>query len=284
MCMRSIVTITLLSICVSLIPIQAMATAQYGDILIIDKDTSWINSNPLEAYFKEKGERTIAGEELDGLCTALWRGYVATWKIENDSLFLLRVQTHYCGDNPIDKDISKEFNSTRVFAYWVNSVIVKPEGELLSYIHMGYASVYEGESYYSFSDGKLTRQREVSYVKYDDSRVFPGEYFLYDTLKSLILSHVPLESRKDFDEENNCSIHIHFNDEGEIENISLGFGDEPETLMEKTMLAGAKKALENFPKLMLVRHERYHRPLVSIWLSGHCLKFPYDREYGCDDE
>lgn len=58
---------------------QLFATAQFGDLLIIEGDTTWIVSNPLEGYFEIKGLRKIGNTEIQGSYTALWRGYVATY-------------------------------------------------------------------------------------------------------------------------------------------------------------------------------------------------------------
>jgi hypothetical protein len=261
---------------------RAFATAQYGDLLIIEGDTSWIDSNPLEGYFNNKGDRTIGDVEMQGTCTALWRGYVATWELIDDSLFLVRVQTGYCGDNPTEIDLSEEFNTKKVFADWVSSTIIKPEGKMLNYVHMAYMSIYEGETFYSFKDGVLSKTKKKDYLIHDDNLIFPEISFLGDTIRTIILNAVPLEERQDFNEENSCSIFISFNSLGEIEEIGLSNGEKAETLMQKIMLSKTKEALKDFPKLMKVNHERYNPPKVKIWFSGHCLKYPFDKEYRCD--
>lgn len=263
---------------------RAFATAQYGDLLIIQGDTTWINSNPLEGYFNNKGARTIGDIKMQGTCTALWRGYVATWELENDSLFLVRIQTDYCGDNPTEIDLFEEFHTKKVFADWVNTTIIKPEGRLLNYVHMAYLSIHEGETFYSFTDGVLSKTEKRNYLIQDDNLIFPGKDFLRDTIRTIILNAVPLEDRQNFNEENSCSIFISFNSNGEIEEIGLNNKEKAETLMQKTMLSKTKEALKNFPKLMKVKHELYHPPRVELWFSGHCLKYPFDREYGCDYE
>ena len=74
---------------------QLFGTAQLTDIFIYNQDTLFVYTNPLEEYFNKKGERKIGKLELDYSCTALWRGYVATWKLERDSLFLVKIQTNY---------------------------------------------------------------------------------------------------------------------------------------------------------------------------------------------
>jgi hypothetical protein len=263
---------------------KLFATAQYGDRLIIEKDTFWINSNPLEGYFDKKGNRTINGEDMQGSCTALWRGYVATWQIQNDSLFLVRIQTDYCDDNPIDLDVKKEFGANKAFANWVNQTIVQTKGELIQYVHMGYMSIYEQEIYRKFENGKIKNTKVKKYVEYNDKQILPAERKLSGTIKKLILKEITLNERKQFSEDSNCSINIIFSKNGEIEKIEMSYNKQVQNQMEEIILKKAKIALTNFPKLMKVTHERYYPPTINLFFSGHCLKMPKDRKYGCDEE
>lgn len=263
---------------------QLYATAQYGDILIVKGDTSWIFSNPLENYFKKKGSRTIGDTALKGNCTALWRGYVATWLLENDSLFLVRLQTNYCGDNPVEVGLFEEFQTNKVFADWTSSTLVRPEGELLNYVHAGYMSIYEGDTYHFIEDGLLTETKTYNYLEREQGRTFPGEDFLKDTIRTMILKSIPMKERETFYEGHNCSMTIVFTEQGEIDTIEVYYGKKPETIMQKTIRLRAKEVLKDFPKLMKVEHDRYHPPSVELWFSGHCLKYPLDREYGCNYE
>jgi hypothetical protein len=263
---------------------KIFATAQYGDLLIIKKDTFEIFSNPLEGYFDKKGNRTINGEEIQGSCTALWRGYVATWQLKNDSLFLVRIQTDYCGDHPVDLDVKKEFGTNKVFANWVNHTIIQTKGELIQYVHMGYMSIYEQEVYYNFEQGKIKNMKIKKYVEYNDKQILPAERKLSDTLKKIILKEITVEDRKQFSDDSTCSLEIAFNKIGEIEKIEISYNKQPQNPMEEVILRKAKLALTNFPKLMKVNHERYYPPTIELFFSGHCLKMPKDKEYGCNEE
>lgn len=280
--MKRIILKIFFIILMSVISQQAFATAQFGDLLIINGDTSWIDSNPLEEYFETKNLRKIGGTEMQMRCTALWRGYVATWILENDSLFLVRIQTNYCSDSPTEIDLTEEFGSKKVFAEWFNSTITQTEGELLKYVHMGYMSIYEAEVFFTFKSGILSEKTKNSYLIRNDKLTFPGEMFLRDTIKTIILKAIPMEERQNFNEEDFFSVIISFNNNGAIEDIRLSFNENPETKMQKMILSRTKDALKSFPKLMKVKHERYTPPSVNIWFSGHCLKFPNDKDYGCD--
>ena len=145
------------TILICLISGQLFGTAQIPDFLIYQGDTVAIYSNPLEGYFERKGTRTIGEIEFEQVdyCTALWRGYVGTWKIENDSLFLVSIEIDYCGDNPIEIDLIKEFDSNKIFADWVSFEVLNPFGNRIKYIHQGYESIYEYERGFEFVEGKL---------------------------------------------------------------------------------------------------------------------------------
>jgi len=276
--MRQIKVVTFLLF--SLWAKNLFATAQIGDRLVIKGDTVWINSNPLECYFAEKGKRNIGDFDLNNqeyFCTALWRGYVATWKLENDSLFLIRIQTEYCEDNPKEINIKSEFGSNRVFAQWVTDTIVSPQGELLQYVHMGYESIYEGEKYYTFKQGKLIDTKEINYLEKDDVLLFPGRNFLHETIKDLILNSISKIERSSFDERESCFLKVIFNKNREISYI--GFGREAKNINEEIILGKAKEVLNGLPKLMKVNHPRYNLLdlEINIYFSGFNIHNDLDK-------
>jgi hypothetical protein len=190
------------TILICLISGQLFGTAQIPDFLIYQDDTLAIYSNPLESYFHKKGTRTI--DEIDfekgDYCTALWRGYVGTWKIENDSLFLVSIEIDYCSDTPIGIDITKEFGSKKIFADWVSFEIINPFGKQIKYIHQHYESIYEYERGFEFVKGKLIRIN-----KYDNSKSTKSVYtkepeilhkFLYDNINWDLVESQKLVDKK----------------------------------------------------------------------------------------
>lgn len=263
---------------------KLFGTAQYGDKIIIEKDTFWINSNPLEEYFNQKQSRTINGIQIEAHCTALWRGYVATWKLQNDSLFLVRIQTEYCSENPIDLDVKKEFGTHQVFAQWVNQTIVQVKGELIHYVHTDYRSIYEQEIYYNIEKGRIKEINQKNNVVYNDKYILPAQRILYDTLKKMILKEITFDDRMQFDQEHNCFLVVFFNKSRKIEKIVTGNNNVTKNELEEMILIKAKKVLASFPRLMKVKHERYYPPIIELFFDGYCLKNPKDRDYGCKDE
>jgi hypothetical protein len=261
-----------------------LATGQFGDVLIINGKTVEVFSNPLEQYFEKKGNRTIGKIDMneEGGCTALWRGYVATWELKNDSLFLVRIEINYC-DKPKEINLKNEFGSKKVFADWVNCTIICPKGELLEYVHMGYASIYEEEKHYIFEQGKLVGTEIINYLERDNNLLFPGIDFLHDTIWTLIIKSISEVEMDSIDADFCGFLYINFDENGEISRI--GFSEkEPRNISEEIILRKAKEVLKGFPKLMKVNHEWYQPPVVSLWFNVHCIKFPDSKECMWDYE
>jgi len=75
--------------------------------------------------------------------TALWRGYVGSWEIVDDRLYLIGLNgTLEDGSKASLATIFPEFPE-RVFAHWYSGMIRIPQGKRLEYVHMGYGSIFE---------------------------------------------------------------------------------------------------------------------------------------------
>ena len=257
---------------------NTFATRQVGDRLVFNGDTVWIYSAPLEAYFQKKGERTIGEIDFNSGRwgnTALWRGYVATWQLENDSLFLIRLQSDFIPERSIDFDIKSEFGTNRVFAQWVTDSIISAHGASLHTL----SRIYETEKHLTFEQGKLIATKEINFLERDEALLFPGIEFLFDTIRTAILKSIDEVDRANFDSNVSFRLTVAFGLDREISYIS--FGREPENMTEKIILRNTKKVLGRFPKLMRVNHKWYHPPFFELFFSGHCLRYPDDSEFGC---
>ena len=158
----------IVTFCLIILTANVSATAQYPDILIYKGKNLSIFSNPLESYFNDKNQRPEKKIFSKSLCSAIWRGYVATWKIENNNLYLLSLVEGTCGDNPPKIPIEKIFKEKKspIKASWFSGIIRIPFGKELQYIHMGYSSVYEKELYINIKDGKILKieLKEISEI------------------------------------------------------------------------------------------------------------------------
>jgi hypothetical protein len=66
----------------------ALATAQIPDRIIIKGKSYDLFTNPMEEYFDKNPEKRPYGT----ISTALWRGYVATFELENNQLVLRDIE------------------------------------------------------------------------------------------------------------------------------------------------------------------------------------------------
>ena len=156
-------------------------TAQVADILIFNGDTLSLYSNPLESFYNEENPRPVSffvygDSALDStyeehLSSACWRGYIATWEIIDDHLFLIRIE-ECIGDKV--SDLGKLFPNklslqNKVLADWFSGLLVLPYGEIIKYVHMGYASLFENYTILEIKAGKLTQEKSFAgeeYIKF----------------------------------------------------------------------------------------------------------------------
>src|SRR5262245_17250785 len=87
---------------VLLVPVTTFATAQQPDVLIIEGKSYSLYANPLEDFFKTEKSRPRFQVEPNTMSSGNWRGYVATWTIENKTLVLIKIDSWFC--NGGDKD------------------------------------------------------------------------------------------------------------------------------------------------------------------------------------
>lgn len=114
-------------------------TAQISERLIYEGEQVALLSNPLNEFFALGG----IDPGFESTSTALWRGYVGTWEILNDRLYLVGLRgTLKSGDEATLESVFPGFKD-RVFAHWFSGRLRIPQGKRLEYVHMGYASTYE---------------------------------------------------------------------------------------------------------------------------------------------
>jgi hypothetical protein len=128
-------------------------TAQISDILIYKNEELCIASEPLSDYLA----KVKLPHKLVAPNTACWRGYYAKWAIDNKKLFLIKWQGYILDYQKVD--IQYIFPGEEVvFAKWYTGEIRIGMGDLVSYVHGGYASVYEGDMFLIFENGELVNE------------------------------------------------------------------------------------------------------------------------------
>ena len=129
-------------------------TAQISEQVIFEGQKVALLSNPLSDYFNLGG----CNPGFQSTSTALWRGYVGTWEILNDRLYLVAlIGTLKSGDKADLESVFPGF-SDRVFAHWFSGTLRIPQGKRLEYVHMGYGSTYERDVLLSLQNGVVVKQ------------------------------------------------------------------------------------------------------------------------------
>lgn len=140
---------------------QAWATAQYPDRVIYKGKTLDLYANPLESLFDKDHPRP--NKLFPSVCSACWRGYIATWIIKGGNLYLAALQEGSCEQNPKRIPLSKVFQGRRgpIKADWYSGTISIPKGKRIRYVHMGYQSVYEKELLIQIKKGRVVGERVI---------------------------------------------------------------------------------------------------------------------------
>lgn len=157
---KTVITLLLLLFCSN-----AFATAQFPDYLIYKGEKLPIYSNPLESYFTAENPRPK--DLFRFSCTALWRGYLAWWKVEDGYLYLTKIVTGSCSANAPEIPVARVFpgREAPVKAVWFSGTLRIPQGRRLRYVHMGYGSVYEKDLLLTFEKGRLVREDVIDNTK-----------------------------------------------------------------------------------------------------------------------
>ena len=146
------------------------ATAQYPDKIYFEGKQYALHSNPMEDYFRKYPEK----KPKSGIVSsALWRGYVATFELADDVLYLKDIEIQV--SNP-DKRYDTIFrsvieqvvpNGERLKIDWFTGLLVLPDGKLVNYVHMGYGSTYEKYILLEIAAGEFKRVKRFGYEDYE---------------------------------------------------------------------------------------------------------------------
>lgn len=104
--------------------IKIFATEQQPDILVYKNETlyletGWGHPSPLETYFIQND----INSPFRMLSTANYRGFIATWEIKKDKLYLSYIDNEESKENQLEK-IFKNSNDKEIFANWFSGMIV----------------------------------------------------------------------------------------------------------------------------------------------------------------
>ncbi len=142
---------------------EIKATGQAGDRLIVGKDTLEFLDCPIES---DSLLRVSVYDRLlkKSFSSGCWRGYIATWRIENKKLYLESIR-----EVPMIKgeknDVSLEgiFDAYkdeqgRVMASWFSAKTYAATGKMIRYTHDGFERNFEYETMYNIEKGIITEE------------------------------------------------------------------------------------------------------------------------------
>lgn len=132
-------------------------TSQIPDTIYYQGRRCQLMATPLEAYF----EQGAARPELDCTYSALWRGYIATWRLVDGQLFLVHLRLGMADAPKLTLGTVFPGQGRRVFASWFTGRLRIPEGRCLASWEGGFMSAYERETLAEVQDGRVISERTL---------------------------------------------------------------------------------------------------------------------------
>jgi hypothetical protein len=130
-------------------------TAQFSELLMLEGKQQALCSFPLASYFALGGESVA----FRASSTALSRGYIGTWEIHDQRLYLIRLQGWLQDESLVSLETVFPDYPQRVFAHWFSGTLRLPQGQLLRYVHGGFDSCYEQDLLIDVTRGVVTAKR-----------------------------------------------------------------------------------------------------------------------------
>jgi hypothetical protein len=103
----------------------ALATTQISDILYLGGEKHFLDSLPLEQYYNFENPRP----KFRAPNTATWRGYIATWEIDRNVLYLKAIRAWTSQGEMILEDLFPGRKSP-VAATWFTGKLKVPQGKI----------------------------------------------------------------------------------------------------------------------------------------------------------
>jgi hypothetical protein len=136
-------------------------TAQAAESLIYKGTEYFMFTEPLGGYLDHH-----PSIQFESYSTACWRGYYGSWEVKGThelgyGLYLIELSGYLPNQEKVGLEYLFPNSPEGVFAHWFNGEIRCPFGELLNYVHMGYASTYQNDLILEFRRGLLISERIV---------------------------------------------------------------------------------------------------------------------------
>lgn len=135
-------------------------TQQWEEELIYEGKRYSLPETPLEAWFEITGRRLPPRPDgKDLLVSTLWRGYVGSWEIADNRLYLIGLDGSEVEWPELCLASVFPEHPDRVFAHWFTGTLTVPQGEVLEYIPT-VGEQYERELLITIERGVVTGTEE----------------------------------------------------------------------------------------------------------------------------
>lgn len=139
-------------------------TAQIRDKILYKGNQYYLANEPLRPYLE------AMEISYPGTSTADYRGYVASWEVRDEKLYLIELLIPgFTPEMGREGDLFQ--GEERTFSEWFTGKLRIPHGELLEYVHNGYGSLYEKELFLRFLNGELIGESEKDNRSEFDERI-----------------------------------------------------------------------------------------------------------------
>ena len=108
------------------------------------------------AYFHKQGH----GPEFDVERTNNWRGYIATWSIYKDHLYLISIHASVAKKKFTLADLFPGAEKS-IKAVWYSGTLILPQGKIISFRHQGNKSIYEKELQIKIKNGRVIEEKII---------------------------------------------------------------------------------------------------------------------------
>jgi hypothetical protein len=134
------------------------ATPQESDAIIYNGKKYELILNlqfPMETYFNEFPEK-----RPQAIWTSLWRGYVATFEIIENELWVIKIEKYNDSHERINITNECLNGNERMKIYWFNGLFVLPHGERVEIIP--HASTYEYYKIIEIHNGNFVKELNIN--------------------------------------------------------------------------------------------------------------------------
>jgi len=158
---RRIFTVLVFAALVLLLATPAWPTAQIPERIVYEGTEGFLFTNPLETHFTRDNPRP----EFAAPHTACWRGYIASWEIREDTLYLKDIKAWMRDRSgkaaPVEFEKIFPGKTKPMKADWFTGTLRIPRGKPIQYVHMGYQTIYEYDVFLQIKAGKVVDMQMV---------------------------------------------------------------------------------------------------------------------------